>query len=648
MTLPSSDLCTRLLRYLAEPAIRALALAALAGLALALGHARDAAVRLAVWTAVLYASLAMPFLVRVAPALWLPMPALVSTHFVRPRATVPISIAPAGLLVRVADAKRVGAALVTARGQPQGLPIYGAFSWPLAAAGLYLLIAGVLLGQVAVGFYFSRRLKLFSNPLGDRRVLAIMLGQCGGWSLRTAPGLAESPSVTVPVTLGAWHPFVLLPTAWRAWSDEKIHAVLAHELSHVVRRDALTRALAAIHRSVFWFSPLAWWLERHLAALAEQASDDAALRTGADRIFYAKVLLGFYQDLQSVAWRVRWEGLAMTRGKQARERVERILDSSRRLSAGLRKPAWAALALLAAPLIYLPAGAQPVVAHKPHADERRALVAPVIRPAVESRYAELQAPPAGPPAPASPVTPAAPKPAPAAAPAPKPPTPPSDMWGTWTYGEPGEEAVISYGDSFGGYGFGGYGLYSSSDFDHFKALRRASNADFIWFRRNGKGYIIRDPATVERAKEIYARLRLLEQTQENLQFQQDLLSAQQDELSRQMERARVEVPDLTAELQKLLAELDQAHKHGATQDQLSELQNALGDLQKKLSELQGEAGGQLGAIGGEKGELGGRQAELGDQMRQLAERQARLAKEASQKMKIFLDNALAKGLAKPE
>jgi bla regulator protein blaR1 len=493
-----------------------------------------------------------------------------------------------------------------------------------------------------VGFYFSRRLKLFSNPVGDRRALSIMLEQSTRWGLRTAPGLAESPSVTVPVTLGAWHPFVLLPTAWRTWSDEKIQAVLAHELSHVARRDALTRALAAIHRSVFWFSPLAWWLERHLAVLAEQASDDSALRTGADRIFYANVLLGFYQDLQSVAGRVRWEGLAMTRGKQAHERVERILDSSRRLSAGLRKPAWAALALLAVPLIYLPAGAQPVVAQKLQGKNGQAL-ALVKSPDAKPLYAELQAPPAGPPAPASPPTPAAPKPAPAAAPAPKPPTPPSGMWGTWTYGELGEEAVISYGDSFGG-----YGTFKSSDFDHFKALRRASNADFIWFRRNGKGYIIRDPATVEAAKEIYARLRLLEQTQANLEVQQDALSAQQEELSRQMERARVEVPDLTAELQKLLAQLDQVHKQGATQDQLNELQNALGDLQKKLSELQGEAGGQLGAIGGEKGELGGRQAELGDQMRQLAERQARLAKETSQKIKALLDDALAKGVAKPE
>jgi len=53
MTLSFPDMCAQLLRFLAEPAVRALALAAMAGGALALGRARDAAVRSAVWTAVL-------------------------------------------------------------------------------------------------------------------------------------------------------------------------------------------------------------------------------------------------------------------------------------------------------------------------------------------------------------------------------------------------------------------------------------------------------------------------------------------------------------------------------------------------------------------------------------------------------------------
>jgi beta-lactamase regulating signal transducer with metallopeptidase domain len=636
MTLSSSDFCAQLLRYLAEPALRTMALAALAGLALALGRAKDAAVRLAVWTAVLYAALAMPFLARVAPAVRLPLPALLTPHSIPPPAPGGLRIVATGSPARVIAAPNPSAWLPAAKpSQSQWT-----FSWPLVGVALYLLLAGVSLGQVATGFYLSRRLKLLSKPVGDGRVLAMLLEQSTRCGLETAPGLAESPAVAVPVTLGAWHPIVLFPTAWRGWSEEKIQAVLAHELSHVVRKDALTRTLAAIHRSVFWFSPLAWWLERHLAALAEQASDDVALRMGADHVFYAKVLLGFYQDLQSAVGRVRWEGVAMTRGKQAQQRVDRILDSTRRLSAGLRKPAWAALALLAAPVIYLLAGAQPVVAHKVHGEDGRVSAAPVTSSTAEPLWAQLQAPPT----PAAPPAPAAPKPAPAPAPAPKAPAPPAPRPGQWIYPESDEDVMIFYGKEMSG-----TGIYRDSDLKHLRALRDASKADIVWFRRNGKAYIIRDAATVQQAKAIWAPQEAqIDKLMEELHRQQGTLSAQQEELSRLMEQVRVPVPDLTAELQKLQAQLDQLHKHGATQEELGEVQSALGDLQGKLGEIQGKVGEQQGALGAKQGELGELQGKLGEQQGKLGEQQARLAEEASRKMKALLDNALARGLAQPE
>ena len=642
MILSTSDLCAQLLRGLAEPALRALALAALAGLALGVGRVKDAAVRLAVWTALLYAALAMPFLAWVAPAVRLPVPALLAVPSAPPPAPAGIRVLAIGSPVRV-----IARATPSARLQSAGPSASRwTFSWPLVAAALYVLIAAGLLAQLAVGFFFSRRVKLFGRPVGDGRALAALLEQSTRWGLARAPGLAESPAVAVPVTLGVWHPIILLPTAWRAWGEEKFQAVLAHELSHVVRRDALTRALAAIHRGVFWFSPLAWWLERHLAVLAEQASDDAALCTVGDRTFYAEVLLGFYHDLQGAVGRVRWEGVAMTSGKQAQERVDRILDSSRRLSAGLRKPAWVALALLAAPVIYLLAVVQPVAANKLHADVARVPSASMINPAAEPISAGMQAPPA------VPATPAAPRPAPvpAAAPAPAPkaataPQPPSRIYvaGLTYVLDSSEDWVITSGGSLSA-----SGSFRDSDLQRLKALRRQSNADFIWFRRDRKAYIIRDAATVQQAKAFLAPQEALGKQQEELGRQQEALGAQQEELGRQMEQVRVEVPDLTAELQKLQARLEQLHKQGGTQEELGDVQGALGELQGKLGELQGKAGARQGAIGGKQGELGAQQGKLGEQQEKLGEQQARLAEEASRKMKALLDNALAKGLTQPE
>ena len=64
----ATQLWSEMLCYLAQPALRTLGFAVFVGLALSVARVRDGAIRLAAWTAVLYAALAMPFLAWVAPA----------------------------------------------------------------------------------------------------------------------------------------------------------------------------------------------------------------------------------------------------------------------------------------------------------------------------------------------------------------------------------------------------------------------------------------------------------------------------------------------------------------------------------------------------------------------------------------------------
>jgi beta-lactamase regulating signal transducer with metallopeptidase domain len=80
----------------------------------------------------------------------------------------------------------------------------------------------------------------------------------------------ESSEGTVPMTVGAMRPVIILPIAWRAWDAETLTAVLAHEVAHVRRHDAAIAFAAHLNRAMFWFHPLAWWLERKLAVTAEQ------------------------------------------------------------------------------------------------------------------------------------------------------------------------------------------------------------------------------------------------------------------------------------------------------------------------------------------------------------------------------------------
>jgi GWxTD domain-containing protein len=199
----------------------------------------------------------------------------------------------------------------------------------------------------------------------------LILRLCGGlWVCRRLvragapiePGVFESGAISVPVTVGPIRPAILLPPDWRGWDAAKLEAVLAHEKAHVRRRDPARLALAHLYRSVCWFHPLAWWLYSHLADLAEAASDDAALATTNDSLLYAETLLDFFGRTPG---RVRLEGVAMARRGSTSRRMDRILDSGRKLSSPVSVRMAAALAVAAVPFIYLSAAARPVWAAVP-------------------------------------------------------------------------------------------------------------------------------------------------------------------------------------------------------------------------------------------------------------------------------------------
>ncbi len=97
--------------------------------------------------------------------------------------------------------------------------------------------------------------------------------------------------------------------------------MISHEISHVARRDAFIDRLSLLHRAVFWFSPLSWYLTRCIAELAEEASDEAALAAGADRTRYAETLLGFFAELEATPGRAWWQGVAMATAGQAEKTI---------------------------------------------------------------------------------------------------------------------------------------------------------------------------------------------------------------------------------------------------------------------------------------------------------------------------------------
>ena len=226
---------------LVEAAVRSLILGALVWLALSLVRPRNPHVQKTIWITVLVASIAMPFVLQ---------------SQLPPRIEVP---------------DYVGTVVV--RGMEGATPPRSASFVASVVTVIYMLGAVVLLARFAIGLAKIARVR--------RRAASLP-------SISTREDIRVSEEVLSPATFGST---ILLPATVTSWDKPMLTAVLSHERAHVRYRDCYVQWLARLHTCVFWFNPLAWWLQRRLADLAETTSDDAVLASRVDRITYADLLL---------------------------------------------------------------------------------------------------------------------------------------------------------------------------------------------------------------------------------------------------------------------------------------------------------------------------------------------------------------------
>ena len=95
-----------------------------------------------------------------------------------------------------------------------------------------------------------------------------------------------------PGVVGFLRPVLILPAHLAdRLNSEQLGAILAHELSHIRRRDNLFAAAHMLVEAVFWFHPLVWWIGSRLLEERELACDEAVLRTGCEPSDYAQGIL---------------------------------------------------------------------------------------------------------------------------------------------------------------------------------------------------------------------------------------------------------------------------------------------------------------------------------------------------------------------
>ena len=316
-----SGMSGMVLEALADASLRAALVAAFVAAVLAALRVRAGAARHGAWTVVLVAMLLMPALSRLVPALGVPVPPAARDAVAaatpgprterNPAATAPPPLTPPP---PERDASH-DPALVA--------PSPGAWPWaasglPWAATALAVYASGMasMLLRLVLGLWGSWRLARGARPIdgAPRRRL-------GALPVR----ISESGRVVVPVTVGLFRPTVVLPLGWERWPGATLRAVVAHEHAHVARRDPLVAGLASLNRCLFWFHPLAWWLRRALALTAEQACDEAALRTVRAPQAYVDVLRSMAIAVRARGGRFSWEGVGMHGSPSLTRRIAHIL-----------------------------------------------------------------------------------------------------------------------------------------------------------------------------------------------------------------------------------------------------------------------------------------------------------------------------------
>jgi TonB family protein len=200
--------------------------------------------------------------------------------------------------------ERITTQMVSARTPPESIPV--AWTWQNGLIATYLFGLSALLARLAIG---AARARILVRRAASRE------------------GRLTSDSCAVPVAVGWLHPAVILPAAWQGWPEAQLNAVLAHENEHVRRRDPLVQSLALVNRAVFWFHPLAWWIELRLSSLAEEACDAAVLSRGHDPFEYSEYLMAMARAIQQAGARLNLAGMTMP-GASLPRRIRRILEDA--------------------------------------------------------------------------------------------------------------------------------------------------------------------------------------------------------------------------------------------------------------------------------------------------------------------------------
>ena len=502
--------------------------------------------------------------------------------------------------------------------------------------------AGALSLRMGAGLLWIRRLRATPQLPVQREWQARLDALARRFGLRRQVALRIVGSLSSPVSAGWWRPVVLLPAGLLTrMPADLIEALLAHELAHVRRHDYLVNLLQNLAEALLFYHPATWWLSRRTRDEREHIADRIAADITAQPRRLALALSELAEWSCSHAAIPSPPTLAQAaHGGSLMSRIEQLIrPGARSVRSGVTLPlvgvAIACLAFYAHAQIGQdgnPATAQP----KPHA-------AAAVKPAAQAKPRATLV---------------------------------SGSTLSLRSSRKDDEAYALVSKDRDGFRMSG----STDDIPEIERARRSfSNQDFVWFRRNGTAYVVSDADTMAKVRDAWrdsdrigAQMDTLSDQMDVHSRKMDVLSEQMDKLSekadddvamdaasRRMEKLadrQSELADRQADIAGQMAQVDGAGRVRlqATMDDLGRQMDDLGrqmEAQSRVIDQQAAAltanQAPMEALSRQMNEASKPMDALGRQMDALGKEQEKVVHEAERRTQDLLDNAMARGLARP-
>ncbi len=242
----------------------------------------------------------------------------------------------------------------------QNLSVFGSlknlqsyFSRNLAAVLPFLVgiwLVGILLFSIRLigGFRQLHKFKTHEISAPDKKWLDKFSGLCRRLNIRQTVRLFKSGFVETPVVIGFLKPVVLIPASvFLQISPHELETIIAHELVHIRRGDALVNFAQSFVEVLFFYHPCVWWISFIIRNEREFAADETVVKILENsRIVYATALANL-EELRQLTNQKLTPLATAANGGNLMQRISKILQKNTKISSRKTVSLWSAVAALA-------------------------------------------------------------------------------------------------------------------------------------------------------------------------------------------------------------------------------------------------------------------------------------------------------------